>query len=151
MTYYSTQSHYPDTEPPSSCPVECPAKKREVSILNHCFNLMSIQIHEVWIAQFPKMVAKHIWLMRPFRLVTESGFDWWFCYAVSAENCLFFIQTGHSDSFSRHNQFVLIDTYEIKILDIKMTNCYFSIKFYDWTWIDWTWIYIIIDQFSARY
>ena len=47
---------------------------------------------------------------------------------------LFFclIQGAPSHSMSTHNQFVLLDTYEIEILDSsKMSHHYFLIKLYD--------------------
>ena len=44
---------------------------------------------------------------------------------IHGENCLFFSQSAPSHTTSIHNQFVPIDTYQITILDSKMSH-YFS-------------------------
>ena len=50
---------------------------------------------------------------------------------IHSENFYHFYSTAHSHSISTHNQFMSKDTYEITILDIKMSLCYFSIQLYD--------------------
>ena len=62
------------------------------------------------------------WLVVSLRHIGSIGH-------IHGENCLKRIQTAPSHSISTHNQFV---PYEIKILDIKMSHCYFSIKLFDW-------------------
>ncbi len=92
--------------------------------MNCCCRILGRPCPQIWQDVVAKSVRLIDWLVVSLRRVGSIGH-------IHGENCFFFIQTGHSNSISTHNQFVPIDTYEIKILDIKMSNCYFSIKFYD--------------------